>query len=773
MSSWACDKFNLKLFLPIAVSVFILGLIGSAQDVYAGVVSDSIVWTGEGGDNSYFNILNWRDAITGEHRAPNAGSDIIYIDDKCDDPFLPQFQVDNAEVHMDFPVSLLLFGTIVICSDDTLVIDSGATIKNNSGDSIENAGTLIIDGTLLNTAIGVVDNNGEIINNNLLDNEGTINNNVGGVINNNNGGEINNKNQFTNYGTINNKEGSLIDNDSGTINNNEPDGLIINGGIIDNPTDETINNFGTIINLCNGKITGVQPIDQGDGMTFNRSCIGPLYSIDRSNPAILREIDQTNAQTILEVNISIAGFEPDDIKGGAGLATNLLTGELFALLKLQSDVDGGMIPGSRTLVTIVPETGVATILGAKGNTGDAFAAIAFDSAGNLFGVTGKGANVSHSLFSLSTIDGSATLLCKLENSDFGSALALNSINGILYYGSGNDQFDTIDSTTAEDCVQSDIGLDVDLAGEFNALTFGVDKGLFFAADSFELLTISPNPGEVTSVGTMDAKSKGLAFVPPSEEIPGGPTSSSETSGKGSITSQDPNLGDLRHGRGHNNGFCMNINCITVNGFFNHFSEITVPQGSTQTFTLLINCPRGANTCNHIEIAGALPDSDFYEYQWAATLDRQPRSDNWVLTTHNPFGEIGEVTVTVQTVSQSYISATFNVPFLIPGSIGTPDGIGDPQENNRHLHATIWDNNGGMSNYIFNEGVYVDDIYAYPQVETSYEKPLEVEKLCLNENPHKRYTCAFDMIKQWTIKNAEAKLQEIYDENNYKTDSDLD
>jgi len=224
--------------------------------------------------------------------------------------------------------------------------------------------------------------------------------------------------------------------------------------------------------------------------------------------------------------------------------------------------------------------------------------------------------------------------------------------------------------------------------------------------------------------------------------------------------QDPNLGDVRHGEGHDNGFCMNQNCMNVDGFFNHFPETIVPQGSTQTFSLLINCPRGVNTCNHASIEGVLPDSDFYEEQWGVTLDRVPGSNSWETTINNPYGEIGEVTTTVQEVGQSFLAVSFNIEFLIPGSIGTADGIRVAHENNRFLHVTVWDSNRGISNYVFNEGVYVDDIYAYPKVETSYDAPLEIEKLCLNENPNKRYTCAFDKVREWTIKNAEKALLEI-------------
>jgi len=131
-----------------------------------------------------------------------------------------------------------------------------------------------------------------------------------------------------------------------------------------------------------------------------------------------------------------------------------------------------------------------------------------------------------------------------------------------------------------------------------------------------------------------------------------------------------------------------------------------------------------------------------------------------MTINNLYGEIGEVTTTVQEVGQSFLAVSFSVEFLIPGSIGTADGTGVPHENNRHLHVTLWDSNRGISNYIFNEGVYVDDIYAYPIVDASYEEPLEYDEICVNENINKRYSCAFDKVKQWTTKNAEKALDEM-------------
>jgi len=67
-------------------------------------------------------------------------------------------------------------------------------------------------------------------------------------------------------------------------------------------------------------------------------------------------------------------------------------------------------------------------------------------------------------------------------------------------------------------------------------------------------------------------------------------------------------------------------------------------------------------------------------------------------------------------------------------------------------------------------MFVNDIYAYPQVEGLYQLPVEVESLCLNEDSTKRYTCAFDLVREWTIKQAEEKLQEMYDQKGNDMDS---
>ena len=77
-----------------------------------------------------------------------------------------------------------------------------------------------------------------------------------------------------------------------------------------------------------------------------------------------------------------------------------------------------------------------------------------------------------------------------------------------------------------------------------------------------------------------------------------------------------------------------------------------------------------------------------------------------------------------------------------------------------LNIEVRDSRGGYRDFKFNDGVEIIDAYAYPSIETSYEPPLEIKPLCLNENANKRYTCAFEKVRDWTIKTAETALEEI-------------
>lgn len=227
-----------------------------------------------------------------------------------------------------------------------------------------------------------------------------------------------------------------------------------------------------------------------------------LYSISPRDD-LLRAINPATGLTINDVTITLAG---ETVSGGTGLATNPLTGELYAILKIFGS-------GGRELVTIDPATGVATSVG---NTGERFAGLAFDFAGTLYGVTGDGATTSETLFTLNTTDATPTLVLGLGAGNDGEAIGFNPDDGLLYHASGlgipnvDEIFESINpgSLTVANIPLS--GADYE---EALALAYAGSNTFLLSADFFDGRLYSMTTGGfVTLIGDMDHTSKGLAFV---------------------------------------------------------------------------------------------------------------------------------------------------------------------------------------------------------------------------------------------------------------------
>ncbi len=165
------------------------------------------------------------------------------------------------------------------------------------------------------------------------------------------------------------------------------------------------------------------------GLAFS-SGDSTLYGIDRSGMIDLNEIDPTVPSIDSSIEIVL---DSEDIDNGNGLATDPTSGKLWGLVKLDGQV-------GRELVTIVPATGVATSIG---NTGDRFASIAFSNTGQLFGLTGDGAGLAETIFSLNKNTGAAKVFCSLGLGSSGEGLAFNPDDGALYHFSGDDTFEKI------------------------------------------------------------------------------------------------------------------------------------------------------------------------------------------------------------------------------------------------------------------------------------------------------------------------------------------
>ncbi|MDP6715970.1 MAG: hypothetical protein QF368_15295 [SAR202 cluster bacterium] len=225
-----------------------------------------------------------------------------------------------------------------------------------------------------------------------------------------------------------------------------------------------------------------------------------VYSISSTN-ALLSAINPADGSTISSVAITVS---EDTVNGGTGLVVNQIDGKLWALLKLASDTS------KRELVTIDPATGVATRIG---NTGNKFAALAFDDKGALFGLTGDGANLNKdSLFTLNTANASSTYICAFTDPNRGESMAFNPVDGFLYHISGLQAIlERVTDTSTNPCSTTNIPL-TGYPNEAQALTYWKSQGVFLSSGGKKLHSISAG-GVVTELGRLDHTSKGLAFAP--------------------------------------------------------------------------------------------------------------------------------------------------------------------------------------------------------------------------------------------------------------------
>lgn len=213
--------------------------------------------------------------------------------------------------------------------------------------------------------------------------------------------------------------------------------------------------------------------------------------------------------------------------------------------------------------------------------------------------------------------------------------------------------------------------------------------------------------------------------------------------------EDPTIGKSHNGRQVvENGICIDIQCWTVTADYHQdFELVEMLSDSTHTISTTVFCQNGVHKCNYVAYGVSPYGTNINDSVWKIILQKD-HLDNWTMKIIDPDWYLGEVTSTTQIVNDNrYLSASATIEFKKP----TPGMI---------LNVEVRDSGGGYRDFKFNDGVAIIDAYAYPQIEALYDPPLEIKPLCLNENPNKRYTCAFDKVREWTIKNAEAALEQI-------------
>jgi hypothetical protein len=227
---------------------------------------------------------------------------------------------------------------------------------------------------------------------------------------------------------------------------------------------------------------------------------GELYIINAANGAVVQDVGPLNDAS--SVNYPITG-----------LAFNPNTGVLYG-----STGNNSAVPAQ--LVTINPATAAVTVIGSfnagpvnSGGTPATMADIAFDAAGNLYGVGSIG---GPQLYSINTVTGQATVIGGTGlTSTTGGGIAISS-SGVFYGTPTAGRFGTYNSVTG---AYTNIANPVKpVGGGYGALDFdgSVLYGLNVGAGSpppSHLVTIDPTTGAVTDLGASVDSLDAIAFAP--------------------------------------------------------------------------------------------------------------------------------------------------------------------------------------------------------------------------------------------------------------------
>lgn len=210
------------------------------------------------------------------------------------------------------------------------------------------------------------------------------------------------------------------------------------------------------------------------------------------------EIDPATGNIFNVAQVTLPGFT---VTRSQALAYRPTSGFLYAVIQTSDN--------NRRLVSINPATGVATNIGILSQN---ISSLAFRPDGSLIGVSGDGASIPETLFSISTTDATLTQLFALGNGADGETIAFHP-NGLLYHSSGNGTalFESVDVDTM---TVTPIG---SAAGEAFAMGYSPDLGQMFLSDiNGNLFTVDITTGVRTLVGNIPSVSnnRGLAFAPP-------------------------------------------------------------------------------------------------------------------------------------------------------------------------------------------------------------------------------------------------------------------
>ncbi len=193
---------------------------------------------------------------------------------------------------------------------------------------------------------------------------------------------------------------------------------------------------GVIAGPVQAQLYGTSPFQNGANATSAASLqkFDPdtgLGVVDPLDPMIRPEARQITLAGFTVTGVNSVTVDPTD---GSDPAIPVIPGDpndnedfAYAILKV-TGVSG------RVLAVVDLNTGVARQIG---NLGDNFAALTFDASGQLYGITGDGATVPETLYSIDKLTGVKTLKYSMGNGADGEAIAFNPQDSFFYHWSGN------------------------------------------------------------------------------------------------------------------------------------------------------------------------------------------------------------------------------------------------------------------------------------------------------------------------------------------------
>jgi len=199
-----------------------------------------------------------------------------------------------------------------------------------------------------------------------------------------------------------------------------------------------------------------------------------------------------------------------------------------------------------------------------------------------------------------------------------------------------------------------------------------------------------------------------------------------------------------------NGMGIDGQFWTVTQFYHEEMKLIQMLTSPHTISNTIYCNEGVEECDYVGIAFTTKEFDFNDP--VMKVEAQKTDGEWIISWYDPQDFIqdpddaipGEITFTAQE-SGEFLLTSFTINFK------------NKDTGELVIGVQVRDVELGVRTFWFNEGVEFIDSDAYPSIVTEFENTLEIDSLCLNEDPTYRYSCAFAKKVQLEIERAEILL----------------